>query len=276
MPNRMATATEMATAAARTDTKRPSRYETALRAGVSARPTWWNRHHGRRCWRGLLLCAATKSRPSAFILLGTVRLEKQTITSASCASPKRKPPFGWIGSRIELFRKISGWASKGRVDLVEVPDYQGFAAYWKPLPVPVVARLHGSLTYFSTEWSSQSGYPNAWNVPLYAASTSLLLFASTRRAEPKDSSQRSHVPAQILYNPVEFSGQIDAATARQRHRVVFSGTLTPKKGIVSLIKAWPAVALFRARRRSLHVFGKDGRGPNGGSMQEFLGATPGG
>jgi glycosyltransferase involved in cell wall biosynthesis len=51
--------------------------------------------------------------------------------------------------------------------------------------------------------------------------------------------------------------------------VVFSGTLTGKKGIVSLVKSWPLVAKALPGAE-LHVFGKDGRAENGGSMQELL------
>jgi glycosyltransferase involved in cell wall biosynthesis len=51
--------------------------------------------------------------------------------------------------------------------------------------------------------------------------------------------------------------------------VVYTGTLTAKKGILSLVSAWTTV------RRScpeaeLHIYGKDGREPGGGSMHAYL------
>src|SRR5437016_2345961 len=59
--------------------------------------------------------------------------------------------FGWVASRFRLYRQIASWSRRGEIDLVEVPDYEGFAAGWPVLPVPVMTRLHGSSSYFATE-----------------------------------------------------------------------------------------------------------------------------
>jgi glycosyltransferase involved in cell wall biosynthesis len=59
--------------------------------------------------------------------------------------------------------------------------------------------------------------------------------------------------------------------ARNSNSVVFSGTLTGKKGVISLIKAWPLV-VKSVPEAQLHIFGKDGRTADGGSMQQFLGS----
>ena len=45
--------------------------------------------------------------------------------------------------------------------------------------------------------------------------------------------------------------------------------MTAKKGVISLIDAWPAVRA-RAPRAELHVFGKDGTSPEGTSMKAYL------
>src|SRR5947207_1564060 len=63
--------------------------------------------------------------------------------------------LGWIPARHRLFQRIAAWAKEGSIDVVEVPDYEGWAAGWRPLPVPVVARLHGSATYFAAELGTQ-------------------------------------------------------------------------------------------------------------------------
>ena len=56
---------------------------------------------------------------------------------------------------------------------------------------------------------------------------------------------------------------------RKKNRVIFTGTLTPKKGVISLIKAWPHV-LKQDSSAELHLFGKDGRTDCGQGMQEYL------
>jgi glycosyltransferase involved in cell wall biosynthesis len=50
---------------------------------------------------------------------------------------------------------------------------------------------------------------------------------------------------------------------------VFTGTLAPKKGILSLFKAWPTVRKA-CNGAVLHVFGKDSHGEQHLSMMEYL------
>ncbi|HVB59174.1 MAG TPA: glycosyltransferase family 4 protein [Candidatus Acidoferrales bacterium] len=182
---------------------------------------------------------------------------------------EREHPMGWVFSRYLLHRKVQKWVRAGQVDVVEVPDYQGWAAGWKRLPVPVVTRLHGSLTYFASELHrpiDRTAY--------------FLERASLRRADyacsvcqytARMTEQAFKIPlssSAILYNPVESLPRA-REFPRLRNRVVFSGTLTAKKGIVSLIKAWPIV-VQSTPEAELHVFGKDGRSDDGHSMKEFL------
>lgn len=177
--------------------------------------------------------------------------------------------FGWAGSRYRLYRVISEWARKGLVDIVEVPDYQGWAAGWLPLPVPVVARLNGSQTYFAAELGATVDRvsfllerlslrrANFWcSVSRYTAEKSRRLFGL--RAGPDA----------ILYNPVELP-RLERSGKPVCNAVVYSGTLTPKKGILSLMKAWPRVSAA-CPDAELHIFGKDGRAEDGGSMREFI------
>ena len=178
-------------------------------------------------------------------------------------------PLGWIASRYRLYRQVSRWVRAGMVDIVELPDYQGLAAGWRPLRAPVVARLHGSLTYFAAELNRPIDRTSYW-----------LERSSLRRADFVSSVCRYtasmtekvlKVPmgsAEILYNPVE-TPPASADLPRNSNRVIYSGTLTGKKGIVSLMKAWPLVVKAQPGAE-LHIFGKDGRAGDGGSMQEFL------
>jgi glycosyltransferase involved in cell wall biosynthesis len=168
-----------------------------------------------------------------------------------------------------LFRYISNWARAGEVDIVEVPDWQGWAAYWPSLPVPVVTRLNGSATYFdaemgrSTPWltrrletSSLRG-SDAWcSVSRYTADKTRAIFGL----------QTS--PQAILPNPVPLSPPSDWAR-RRKGVVVFSGMLTEKKGVIPLIDAWQRVA-SRFDQATLHMLGKDGTAPGGGSMIAHL------
>jgi glycosyltransferase involved in cell wall biosynthesis len=178
-------------------------------------------------------------------------------------------PGGWIASRIRLYRKIAEWVRSGRVDLVEVPDYHGWAAGWRKFAVPVIVRLHGSLTYFAAELHQHVDRVGYW-----------LERASLRRADyvcsvcgytSKMTEQLFNIAldsASVLYNPVELVPD-SPGIPRDNNRVVFSGTLTGKKGVLSLIKAWTTVVKSRPDAE-LHIFGKDARADDGRSMQVAL------
>jgi len=171
--------------------------------------------------------------------------------------------------RYELFRTVAGWSRSGKIDLVEAPDCAGWIAGWPRLPVPIVVRLHGSLTYLAAEL----GQP--------VDRTALLLErASFRRADfwCSVSEYAAHKTQQlfglrgdrptILYNPVDVPLETLAPT-RSKNQIVFTGGLKVNKGILSLIKAWPQVVEV-SPEAELHIFGRDRPTDDGQSMQAFV------
>ncbi len=181
----------------------------------------------------------------------------------------RRRKLAWLGARRAVFRQVSRWADNGEIDLVEAPDYEGGVAWWPCLPVPVLVRLHGSLGYFAAEM----GHPHP------AASHLLERFAlhradflcSTSRYTAERTAQLYGLNAghvKVLYNPVELPHQAPPAP-RRAFTAVYTGTLTPKKGIDRLVEAWPHVKAAEPRAE-LHVFGKDGVTGSGQSMQAEL------
>jgi glycosyltransferase involved in cell wall biosynthesis len=176
--------------------------------------------------------------------------------------------LGWTRGRRQLFQIVSRWADRGEVDLVEVPDWQGYAAGWPALRVPVAARLHGSSSYFAREMNDRLHWPDycleavSFHRADFCCSTSAYTAARTQRLFG-----RRRQPVDVLFNPVEPAPEPRRARALQR--VVFAGTLTAKKGVVPLIQAWPAVVQARPDAE-LHLFGKDAGTAEGGSMREHL------
>jgi glycosyltransferase involved in cell wall biosynthesis len=74
--------------------------------------------------------------------------------------------------------------------------------------------------------------------------------------------------AAVLPNPV-VAMPAASWSGRRPGLVVFSGTLTEKKGVIPLIDAWRAV-VARFPDAALCMLGKDGVAPSGGSMTDFL------
>lgn len=177
-------------------------------------------------------------------------------------------PLGWLRARLALRATVARWCRGGFADVVEVADWGGPAAGWPRLPVPVVARLNGSATFFAAEL----GRPVervTWMLERrslrradYWASTSRYTADRTRALFdlPDDADA-------VLPNAVELPPPV--TRQRSARRVVFSGTLTAKKGVRSLVEAWPLV-LARVPDAELHLYGKDGRSEFGGGMRDEL------
>jgi glycosyltransferase involved in cell wall biosynthesis len=177
---------------------------------------------------------------------------------------------GWLRARYALFRHVWHWSQRGEVDLVEVSDYEGWSAGWPRLRVPVVARLSGSSTYFAAETgrpatrATRSLERAALRRADFWIAESDYVLAGTARVfnlEPP--------PHVVLYNSVQVPCEVPFGS-RVPNRIVFAGTLTEKKGILSLVRAWPRVRAA-CGDAELHIYGKDGV-HNGRSMREYIGS----
>jgi len=178
--------------------------------------------------------------------------------------------WGWIGARIRLYRLVRRWATAGEVDLVEVPDFGAPAAFWPSLPVPVVARLSGSTTFFRSEMGRPAGR-SARMIERASLTRADFILSESRYLEERTRRvfALGGVPGEVIYNPVELPLP-GPPVARDPRAVMFAGTLTEKKGIITLVRGWPAVGR-EFPQAVLHVWGKDGVAPGGGSMQAYLG-----
>jgi glycosyltransferase involved in cell wall biosynthesis len=183
--------------------------------------------------------------------------------------PAKQRRLGWISDRYCLYRKLADWSHQGEIDVIELADWEGWAMGWPRLPVPVVVRLNGSATYFAAEMSQRAKWFTRW-----------LEGGSLRRADfwcsvSRYTADRTRLvldpgsgPNAVIYNSVELRRQY-SIDQRAKHDVVFTGTLTAKKGVISLIKAWPDVVRAHPDAH-LNIYGKDGVAEGGQSMQEYL------
>lgn len=177
--------------------------------------------------------------------------------------------MGWLAARVRCYRRVAQLARRREIDLVEVPDWSGWAAGWPALPVPVIVRLNGSATYFGEEGG----------VPVRML-TRRLERMSIGRADFVCSSSRytarrcetifglARGVDAVLHNPVEV-GDTELPWDRSAPMAVFTGTLVEKKGVIPLARAWRDVAQ-RIPTARLHVYGKDGRLGSGSSVRAHL------
>lgn len=177
-------------------------------------------------------------------------------------------PGGWLRARRSLYRLIRNWIKAAEVDLVEAPDHEGWFAGWPRLAVPLVQRAGGAYSYFAHELGQRVSpllfqlerrsyhRADAWAAKsIYTGDITASLFGLKS-------------PNAILYNPVDVPANRLSFDDRSKNHVVFSGTLAKKKGVVSLIDAWPSVR-EQNQNAELHLYGKDTR-PGGASFQSYL------
>ncbi|HEU4463877.1 MAG TPA: glycosyltransferase family 4 protein [Gemmatimonadota bacterium] len=176
---------------------------------------------------------------------------------------------GKARSRWRLFRAVARWSRDGEIDVVEVPDWEGWAAGWPRLPVPVVARLNGTTRYFAAEMGERA--PRLTSALERASLSRADAWCAASRYVAERTGSLFGLPlagVAILHNAVELRPPPPEA-GRLAGRVVFTGRLTAKKGVEPLVRAWPLV-LARVPDAELHLFGRDAPSGRNGSMRAFL------
>jgi glycosyltransferase involved in cell wall biosynthesis len=177
--------------------------------------------------------------------------------------------WGWVTARRRLFSLVRQWCTSGDVEIIEVPDYGAPAAGWPALPVPVVVRLSGSTSFFRREMGRRPGW-FTYRLERASIQRSDFILSSSRYVGMRTLAvfgMRAGLDA-VIYNPVDLPERVTGA-GRDPNSVFFAGTLTEKKGVVSLVRAWPEV-IGACPGAVLHIWGKDGQAAGGGSMRDFL------
>ncbi len=178
-------------------------------------------------------------------------------------------PLEWVRARYFLYSIVKHWAQAGLIDLVEVPDYEGLAAGWPALHIPVVIRMHGSSTYFAAERGKHRDATMSLIEGTSLRRGNFLCSCSDYTAErSRELFRLGESKIATLHNPV-VTETSSVERKRRPGQVVFSGTLTAKKGVGSLVRAWAQV-LEDCPHAELEIFGKDGHTDRGSSMQDHL------
>lgn len=184
----------------------------------------------------------------------------------------RRPAFayGWLVGRYRLYKLVKRWINQGHVDVVDAHDPEGWFAGWPRTPVPLVIRAGGSFSYFSHELG-QPLSPSLFRIErsAYRRADAWIAKSNYIGEVTRRLFDLRHGPDAVLYNPVDLPEQVRPFESRHPDKVIFTGTLTAKKGIIPLIDAWPKVK-ETCPKAELHFYGKEGRAPTGAPMTEYL------
>lgn len=146
------------------------------------------------------------------------------------------------------------------IDIIEIADYNDyirFCSSYVPYPkfsVPVVAKLHGSLTYYG--YMDGNDVPSHWQQMEHdiLKQADAVCSVSKFRADMANKIGEYDGPIEILYNGINRA-EIGSYDTKHPNRVVFTGSLMKKKGIYQLMKAWNLVN-EQMPDAELYIFGK--------------------
>jgi glycosyltransferase involved in cell wall biosynthesis len=178
--------------------------------------------------------------------------------------------YGFFRSRILLFFLVKKIIKKHDIQILEAPDFQGLLAFWPRLSVPIIIRLHGSVTYFASELN-QKANKKFFSYELNTLKKAALIIGVSSYVSEKTKCIFGLIsPIKVIYNSVDVQKPFSVRMIPPENtKVIFTGTLTKKKGVFSLIEAWPEV-LRQVPKAKLYLFGKDTFNENGVSIKSIL------
>jgi len=181
---------------------------------------------------------------------------------------------------LKVARVIDRIDRRERLDVIETPEYhaQGLLASFAQPRIPVVVKLHtpaflcrqinGGIDFGGSAWdtvlSEQAEHWLARRARVLTSPSRALAQDVTRHW------QISRERVRIVPNPIDEELFAPSMTPKELSTVLYVGRLERRKGVETLIRAWPAVrsALPGARAR---LVGKDHESaPGGGSMKAYL------
>jgi len=175
-----------------------------------------------------------------------------------CRIPASKIPKGRAFiDRIAVQKKLAKIHQTNEIDIVEIPDYQGYGAFYAGF-APSVVRLHS--------------LPKRWSDPVYAKKHKTSWFEKTTFTKADyliavsywaEKITKKRFPllkniSTVYYtiSEVFLQSNPEEVLSQREEIVIFAGTLADHKGIWELGKAWPIVKRKFPNAR-LIIAGKD-------------------
>lgn len=159
---------------------------------------------------------------------------------------------------------------KFRIDIVEWPDFNEYFKYlpsaftWPSLPVPLVIKFHGTASWFHRQMQEKAD-PRVFVLEkMHIGRGDALVAVSRDTADGYISFYGINKEISVLYNSIEIPDPAGirgsrSVDDRSGQTIVFSGALTRRKGIYSLMEAWNIVHR-NDPTAILRVFGKGKKG----------------
>ena len=150
--------------------------------------------------------------------------------------------------------------SQFNVDIIEWPDfndsfqYLGTAVKWPAFNVPLVVKFNGTQSFLNYPAKSPLDSKLYSQEKEHIDRADVLAAVSRHTAESYQRLYDLQKPVTILYNSVEVP-DVTWQPDQSQPKIIFTGALTERKGLISLIKAWDIV-YKKHPEAVLEIFGK--------------------
>ncbi len=171
-----------------------------------------------------------------------------------------------------IARKIRQWIKFNMIDIIECPDSYGLFSLFASFDRPLVLRAHGNNTYYSSILKFRLKRKTAFYERNLYKKANAYCAVSEFTAEKMRMLFKIKESITVIYNGISIQNdqlfgfnlqKVEKLFTGFPNPIVFSGTLTPKKGIYQLVKA--VLHLLNKRIKvTLIINGKDSVNQNTG------------
>lgn len=153
-----------------------------------------------------------------------------------------------------------------QIEIIECPDFVEAFRYSGPriiqfpfLGIPMIVKLHGTYSYFRNLENNKSNCTTLYKKEKLHLDKSDGIIALSKFVESETMSIFNYSkPVKVIYNGISSSFSMTYKLYHHSNIVVFAGTLSERKGIFSLIKAWEIV-IKELPSAHLLVYGNGGK-----------------
>lgn len=177
-----------------------------------------------------------------------------------------------ILNRIHLLRSISALNKNKKLDIIECPDSQGWLPFQCVGHIPLVTRLHGGESYFSSILGRKSSRINRiFEYLQLRHSNQIVAVSKFTGIKTLELFKLDNLNLKVIYNSIKIptNKEIGTIEIENSPNIFFSGSVIKKKGIVELVQAMNIVC-EKFPSCSLYIAGKIPPKFEGENTKDFL------
>ncbi|MBQ0908391.1 glycosyltransferase family 4 protein [Flavobacterium sp. F-328] len=165
--------------------------------------------------------------------------------------------LSWYLTRKKLENIINTLHDNKEIDVVEAPDWTGITSFISPKKCPVVMRLHGSDTYFCHLDQRRVKWVNRFHEKRALKHADGLLSVSQFTADLTNAVFGLDKKFTVIPNSIAIDAfSSDDSNTRNKHTILYFGSLIRKKGLLELPFIFNAVVAKNPQAQLL-LIGKD-------------------